>query len=230
MKKLSTALAAAVLVAVPSLAHAQTIFSGQGCGGLTFTFCASWTGTYVDDKTFDLFVTNTSGVNANNGNSAFTQIGIGNLAIVDPASMNAVTGWQYDAGINGFSGLVENQFGTITTNGINNALGAGQSLMFRFNFADNVFSGADGATASFAFAQMAFHDQGTPTSLRDIERCNSSKGIIDANSESLTPTGTPACGGPGTYNVVPEPSTYALMASGLLGVFGVARRRRARTA
>ncbi|MCA0374170.1 MAG: PEP-CTERM sorting domain-containing protein [Gemmatimonadetes bacterium] len=32
----------------------------------------------------------------------------------------------------------------------------------------------------------------------------------------------------GNSNVVPEPSTYALMAAGLAGVFGVARRRRQR--
>ncbi|WP_309671817.1 PEP-CTERM sorting domain-containing protein [Gemmatimonas sp.] len=49
---------------------------------------------------------------------------------------------------------------------------------------------------------------------------------MEANATSLTPNATPSCGGPGTYNVVPEPSTYALMASGLLGIFGFARRRR----
>ena len=36
-----------------------------------------------------------------------------------------------------------------------------------------------------------------------------------------------SCGdNPGITSVVPEPSTYALMASGLLGIFGFARRRR----
>jgi PEP-CTERM motif len=230
MKEFTLALAAALLAAAPKQAQAQTMFTGAGCSGLAFTFCASWTGTYIDDKTFELFITNTSSANANNANSAFTQIGIGNLAIVDPTSINAVTGWQYDAGINGFNGLIENQFGTITTNGINNALGAGQSLTFRFNFGVNVFDGLLGATNSFQFAQIAIHDQGTPTSLRGVEGCNSSKGIMDANTSNLTPNTTPSCGGPGTYNVVPEPSTYALMASGLLGIFGVARRRRHRTA
>lgn len=226
MKKLTLALAAAVLAAAPQSTQAQAIFTGAGCSGLAFTFCASWTATYIDDKTFELFITNTSGTNANNGNSAFTQVGIGNLAIVDPTSMNAVAGWEYDSDINGFAGLIDNQFGAITTNGINNALGAGQSLTFRFNFAANVFSGVLGATNSFAFAQIAIHDQGTPTSLRRVANCNSSKGVMDANSSTLTPNSTPSCGGPDTYNVVPEPSTYAMMASGLLGIFGFARRRR----
>ncbi|WP_373059008.1 PEP-CTERM sorting domain-containing protein [Gemmatimonas sp.] len=33
-----------------------------------------------------------------------------------------------------------------------------------------------------------------------------------------------------TYNIVPEPSTYALMATDLLGIFGVARRRQSSAA
>lgn len=226
MKKLTLALAAALLAAAPPAVKAQTIVSGVGCSGATFTFCASWTATYVDDKTFDLFIANTSGANANNGNSAFTQIGIGNLTIPDPISMNAVAGWQYDPNVNGISGLFTNQFGAITTNGINDALGAGQNLTFRFNFDVNVFAGLSGAQSTFAFAQIALHDQGTPASLRGLTDCNSSKGVMDAAATSLTPTATPSCGGPGTYNVVPEPSTYALMASGLLGIFGFARRRR----
>jgi len=44
---------------------------------------------------------------------------------------------------------------------------------------------------------------------------------------TLYSTGTPCEGECGPdITTVPEPSTYALMASGLLGIFGVARRRR----
>ncbi|WP_373059046.1 hypothetical protein [Gemmatimonas sp.] len=89
-------------------------FSPVRASGLAFTFCASWTGTYIDDNAFDLFVSNTSRAKANNTNSAFPQIGIGKLALIDPTSMDAVTGWQFDSSINGFSGLVPNQIGTIT--------------------------------------------------------------------------------------------------------------------
>ncbi|WP_309671816.1 hypothetical protein [Gemmatimonas sp.] len=43
---------------------------------LAFTFCALWTGTYVIEKTFELFITNASGAYANNANSTIPTNGI----------------------------------------------------------------------------------------------------------------------------------------------------------
>ena len=203
---------------VGSAAHAQTLFTGSGCSGNTFEFCASWTGTYVDATHFSLFVTNLSGsAPANNLDSAFTQIAIGNVTAADPASMAAVTGWQFDPNINGFLGfgLLENQFGSITTNGINNALQGGQSQLFAFTFGSSIgtFGQAQGA---FGAAQIAIHDQGYL-----VAGC-SSKGVLPGNTAGSNNFNGPA--GCGITTTVPEPGTLALLSLGLLGL-GLSRRR-----
>ena len=210
---------AALLGMIPAAAQAQTLFTGSGCSGDTFLFCASWTGTYVNSTTFQLFITNTSqSPPASNTNSAFTQIAIGNVTVADPSSMAAVTGWQYDANVNGFAGygLLENQFGSITTNGVNNALFDGNSLTFSFTFGSSIGTFAQAQTA-FAGAQIAIHDQGPPLGTD----CISSKGVLPGNTAGSN-NGSVTCG----LSVTPEPSSIALVATGLIGVFGFARRRR----
>src|SRR6187551_496146 len=125
------------LTLMASAGQAQTLGTGSGCSGDQFLFCASWTLTYVDATHISLQVNNTSqNAPANNTNSAFTQIAIGNVGLADPSSMTPVVGWQFDNAVNGFNGfgLLENQFGTITTNGINNALTDGAGLLFSFTF------------------------------------------------------------------------------------------------
>ncbi len=52
------------------------------------------------------------------------------------------------------------------------------------------------------------------------------QGISNANVIFTNGACTTNGCGPGITTVVPEPSTYALMATGLLGIFGFARRRR----
>ena len=225
MKRLPFGLIAGItalsLAAAP--ATAQTLFTGSGCSGNTFLFCASWTGTYVDATHFSLFITNASGgAPASNLFSAFTQIGIGNVTVADPASMGAITGWQYDANINGFNGFgfLTNQFGSITTNGINNALTAGNSQTFTFTFGSSIGTFAAAQTA-FGSAQIAIHDQGPPDPL-----CGSSKGVLPGGTPGSN-TSDVTCDGSGTpTEVVPEPATMTLLATGLAGVVGAGTRRR----
>ena len=226
MKKLTAAACLAFGLAQP--ASAQTVFSGSGCAGTDFTFCASWTGSILSDNQFRFAITNTSNLGpVNNGNSAFTQIAIGGLSLVDPTSMAAVTGWQYADGVNGFNGfgLIQNDFGAITSSGINNALLGGQSQNFDFTFGSNVFAGmagGDALTAYFSDVQVAIHDQGTP----NVGACaNSSKGVMNGLTGAPTSSSVLDCDTV-IITSTPEPSTYVLMAAGLAGLGFAARRRR----
>ena len=222
---------AAFVAASAGTAHAQQFLSGSGCAGQNFTFCSSFTFTQVSNSAFQLSVTNTSAsAPASNAGSAFTQIAIGGTSLGNPTTFQdlGAGNFQYDADVNGFNGfgLQPNDFGGISIMGINGALLAGQTAIFEFGFGTNVFAGLTSeqiALQLFANAQIAIHDQG---GTGENGCSTSAKGVIDVRTGTPTaPSMLDARCGPPT-NVVPEPSTYALMATGLLGLFGVARQRR----
>ena len=209
---------AAFLGTAPSVVQAQTLFTGSGCSGNTFLFCASWTGTYIDATHFSLFITNGSqNAPASNANSAITKIAIGNVTVADPGSMGAVIGWQYDASPSAFNGLglLENEFGAITTNGILNSLLAGTSLTFSFTFLSSIGTYAQALTA-FAGAQIALEDDGDPAGLS----CDPSKGVLPGGTAGSN-TGSVTC----SLSVAPEPGSIVLVASGLIPILAFGLRR-----
>lgn len=212
---------AALLGMAPTTAEAQTLFVGSGCSGNTFLFCGSWTGTYIDATHVSLLITNTSqSAAASNPSSAFTAIAVGNVTVADPASMGAVTGWQYAPNVSGFNGfgLLENQFGAITTNGVLNSLLAGTSLTFSFTFGSSIGNFSQAQTA-FLGAQLAIRDEGAPPH----STCTPSQGVLPAGTPGSN-NGSVTCAP--SVNVTPEPATIALVATGLIPLVGLARRRR----
>lgn len=201
-------------LSLPTGANAQS-FSGFGCSGNTFLFCAEWMGARTSPTSFILSVKNIS----TNTSSAFTKIGLGNLILPNPSYLITSDGWQLQPDFIGFNGfqLSVNHFGSTTTNGINWAILAGQTRNFEFVFDSSVFATDARFNSNFSNAQIAIHDQGGPNN------CGSSKGTMTLDGTNISELSvSPEC-----MTVVPEPMTIILMGSGLLGIgiVGVVRNK-----
>ncbi|MBY0491291.1 MAG: PEP-CTERM sorting domain-containing protein [Gemmatimonadaceae bacterium] len=233
LKKLALA-GSLALAAATQQAQAQVLIDVTGspvCGGGTFLSCftakleiTSFTAT---STTFQLWLQNRS------AGSVFTQIGV--------AGLNPTTGYSMLPIAVSITGSPSNSFGTVVT-GPNGLSGAGiDAPVFGIDAGGNNGLTSNGI-AQFSFSlnkgkadldlagvQIAVHDQGAPYGNAD---CGSSNKAVYERGGSETTRGSfvgtqSTCGGtPTITNVVPEPSTYALMTAGLLGIFGVARRRR----
>ncbi|GLC24340.1 hypothetical protein rosag_08530 [Roseisolibacter agri] len=158
---------------------------------------------------------------ASNANSVFTRIYLGNVArdYVLQANGFSVIGsnvgsWSYTNEGNGFNLLLEDTFGANAAG--NNGLTVGRTVTFEFAFTQAI------TAADFSAVQLAIHDQGA------VAGCGqSSKSVFDGGTGAFVGASVScAPGGGGVGSVVPEPSTYLLMGSGLLGLAGIARRRR----
>ena len=239
MNKFSKALGAGILtlgVASPAFAAESLVFSWSGCGGSSFSSCATVDAYYDPTTRYLRFIVTNDETGSWPG--VFTQLGWDGFNVdFDGSTFEHVSGsgsWTYDEtlnSINDYSGADADS--PPPTNGLH----AGETAEFKIKFED----GDDVDFSDFAFA---LHEQGLEDYWAELGvECDGSNKLAVENDDGEYIVGKPAnnglveettppedChnGGGGGGNVVPEPMTSALLATGLVALAGAGALKRRR--
>jgi hypothetical protein len=218
MKRTALVTAACLVTAVS--AEAQFLSGGNisGCGGNAFVSCATWSA-IASGNSLIFTITNTSNIApGSNTNSTFTDIGLGNVASIYTLASGGFSAvgygsWSFSNNLNGYNGfnLTADTFGGNSDPGNPQLKGLtdGNTVTFTFTFTQAI------NPADFLSPQVAIHDQGA------YDGCgNSSKAVFNGNTGALAFDGT-TCG----MSTVPEPSSMALLGTGLMSLVPMFRRR-----
>lgn len=241
LKHVARALGAAglamVLGAVP--AHAAWTFSG--CGGVTFTTCATVTIT-ISGNNLDLAITHNAGSLAGTRLATIGLANFGGTGVGVGSSLGPSGVWTFGGGaLSSIKVGGVTPFGATENGGAANGLQIGQTVTFRFT--------KTGGEFNLDNAYFIAHARGGPEPPDGPVDCGSSFYAVKVQTPNSGQFVDPKSGniGKGTnpdqiseptfsldecfpddppLEVVPEPATMVLLATGLIGLAGAQMRRR----
>lgn len=229
MRKILRSIAAAAVLGLsaPATSHAVEVFNWSGCGGASFMSCATVIANWdAGSSTLTLDVTNT------NPNAGWTGViarlgfsGIGGTINTGASSFSGDGDWAFSNSLTAISAYAGAQAKPAPPE---NGLADGESATFTI-----VFSVVPtfGSNFSFGLHEISADDY---WKRNEIEGCSgSNKLFVTKTGETYTPN--TIIGGGDCYpddpptEIVPEPATMVLLATGLIGLAGAQIRRRKNT-